>query len=177
MPKIATSYFKSPYGEFIIGDYQGKLCLCDWRFRKMRTTIDARICKYLDTEYSQKSTPLIEETIRQLQEYFRKERKVFELPLLLAGTDFQKEVWTRLLEIPYGETTTYASLSKEMNKELAIRAISSANGANAISILTPCHRVIGSDGKLVGYAGGLETKKKLLHLEGAKLNSNQLNLF
>ena len=92
------------------------------------------------------------------------------------GTDFQKEVWTELIKIPYGESRTYLELSKQLGNELAIRAVASANGANAISIIVPCHRIIGSDGKLIGYAGGLSAKKKLLELEGA-LKTNQLSLF
>ena len=95
---------------------------------------------------------------------------------MLVGSDFQKTVWNTLLQIPYGKTETYLGLSKSMNNEKAIRAVASANGANAFSIIVPCHRVIGSDGKLVGYAGGLSVKKKLLELEGA-LATNQLSLF
>ena len=95
---------------------------------------------------------------------------------MLAGTDFQKTVWQSLLQIPYGKTMTYLDLSRNMGNEKAIRAIASANGANAISIIIPCHRIIGSNGELVGYAGGLPTKKRLLQLESAYINP-QLELF
>ncbi|MBF4983464.1 methylated-DNA--[protein]-cysteine S-methyltransferase [Nonlabens mediterrranea] len=114
--------------------------------------------------------------IEQLEEYFTKKRKHFNIPLLFTGTDFQKEVWNELLNIPYGQTISYLTLSRKLQKEKAIRAVASANGANAISILVPCHRVIATDGKLTGYAGGLTAKKKLLQLEGA-LNRGQLDLF
>ncbi|HIP27800.1 MAG TPA: methylated-DNA--[protein]-cysteine S-methyltransferase, partial [Sulfurovum sp.] len=86
-------------------------------------------------------------------------------PLLMVGTDFQRSVWDGLIKIPYGTTASYLELSKNIDNEKAVRAVASANGANAISILIPCHRIIGSNGDLVGYAGGLSAKKKLLELE------------
>jgi len=95
---------------------------------------------------------------------------------LLVGSDFQKQVWNELLKIRFGQTLSYLELSRNLGNEKAIRAVASANGANAISILVPCHRVIGSDGSLTGYAGGLGANKKLLELEGA-LKSDQLDLF
>ncbi|MCF8381230.1 MAG: methylated-DNA--[protein]-cysteine S-methyltransferase [Bacteroidales bacterium] len=90
------------------------------------------------------------------------ERTEFTIPLLPAGSDFQKKVWNALLQIPYGTTETYLELSKRLSNEKAIRAVASSNGANAIAIIIPCHRIIGSDGKLVGYAGGLEAKRNYL---------------
>ena len=92
------------------------------------------------------------------------------------GSDFQKRVWQELLKIPYGSTASYLTLSQKLGNEKAIRAVASANGANAISIFIPCHRVIGSDGNLTGYAGGIHTKKKLLELESDSANE-QLELF
>jgi methylated-DNA-[protein]-cysteine S-methyltransferase len=100
-----------------------------------------------------------------MKDYFAHERKDFNIPLLTVGTDFQKSVWEGLIKIPYGTTASYLELSKNIGNEKAVRAVASANGANAISILIPCHRIIGSNGDLVGYAGGLPAKKKLLELE------------
>jgi len=154
------------------------LCLCDWRYRKMRQTVDDRITRQLSSAYAIASNPTIANTIKQIDEYLEGTRKEFDLPLLLVGTDFQKRVWNSLQNIPYGTTNTYLGLAKSMNQELAIRAIAAANGANAISIIVPCHRIIGSSGELVGYAGGLETKKQLLSLENPQFqNNNQLSLF
>jgi len=102
----------------------------------------------------------------QLDEYFNKERESFDMLLVMAGTAFQKRVWNALLEIPFGQTVTYKSLTDKLGDPLAIRAVAGANGANKTAILIPCHRVIGSDGKLVGYAGGLWRKKYLIDLEG-----------
>jgi len=165
MSYISIQYYKSPIGELLLGSYDGKLCLADMKYRKMRTTIDTRIQKGLNAEYVEQSSEVIEETIKQMKEYFSGERKEFDIPLLLVGSDFQKSVWEGLMQIPYGSTASYLELSKNIGNEKAVRAVASANGANAIAILIPCHRIIGSDGKLVGYAGGLSAKKKLLELE------------
>lgn len=105
---------------------------------------------------------------RQLQEYLGKWRKSFDLPLRLEGTAFQQEVWRKLQEIPYGETVSYLELARWLGKEKAVRAVGMANGKNPISIVVPCHRVIGADGRLVGYGGGLWRKEWLLELEGGR---------
>ncbi len=166
---LQIQYYKSPVGELVIGDYGGRLCLCDWRYRKQREQIDKRIHSHLNTkDFIEEKTVLIENTIHQLKEYFQQSRTVFDIPMLLCGSDFQKSVWEALLAIPYGETTNYAALSEQMGNLKAIRAVASANGANALSIIIPCHRVIGADGKLVGYVGGLKAKEYLLKLEGAE---------
>lgn len=173
---IKIQYFKTAYGELVIGSFENKLCLCDWRYRKMRANIDNRIKKGLNTEFIEESSEVIEECKTQLNEYFSGKRESFYLPLLMVGTDFQKKVWDALIKVPYSETSSYLDLSKTMGDVKAIRAVATANGANAIAIIVPCHRIIGFDGSMVGYAGGLSTKKKLLELEGA-INKNQLSLF
>ncbi len=131
----------------------------------MRTTVDKRIQKGVNAPYIEEKSPTIEKTILQLQEYFRGERKIFDIPLLLVGTDFQKSVWEALMQIPYGKTASYLDIAKSIGSAKAVRAVASANGANAIGILIPCHRIIGLDGDLVGYGGGLAVKKRLLTLE------------
>ena len=103
--------------------------------------------------------------ILQLDEYFGGMRKAFDLPLNPTGTEFQKRVWNELAKIPYGETRTYKEIAKAMGNENSSRAVGNANNKNPIAIIIPCHRVIGTSGKLVGYAGGLEKKKKLLEME------------
>ena len=159
-----------------MGSYDNKLCLCDSRYRKMRDSIDKRIKTGLNAEYIEESSEIIEETKSQLNQYFEAKRTEFDIPLLFVGSDFQKTVWNALLKIPYGKTDTYLGLSRKIGNEKAIRAVAAANGANAIAIMVPCHRVIGSNGKLVGYAGGLTAKKKLLNIENASLDG-QLRLF
>lgn len=174
--KIQISYFKTPIGELILGSYEDQLCLGDWRYRKMRSTIDARIKSGLNAEYVKGETNIISETKKQLNQYFEKERKEFDIPLLLIGSDFQKQVWKVLQGITFGSAETYLGLSEKLGDKKAIRAVASANGANAISIIIPCHRIIGADGSLVGYAGGIEAKRKLLKLEEILIN-NQFSLF
>jgi methylated-DNA-[protein]-cysteine S-methyltransferase len=110
------------------------------------------------------------EVIRQLQAYFRGELKEFDLPLAMEGTAFQLRVWNELCVIPYGETISYAQLAGRIGNPKAIRAVGSANGSNPIPIIVPCHRVIGSDGSLTGFGGGLATKKMLLELENKQLS-------
>lgn len=114
----------------------------------------------------QKDTPLLKETEKQLLEYLEGKRKVFDVPLNPKGTKFMKEVWTVLQQIPYGETRTYGQIAQRIGKPKAARAVGMANHRNSIPIIIPCHRVIGSNGKLVGYALGMEMKEILLKLEG-----------
>jgi methylated-DNA-[protein]-cysteine S-methyltransferase len=109
--------------------------------------------------------PVLIEAERQLTEYFRHERRTFALPLDFRGADFQKRVWQELLTIPYGETRSYGDIAKRLGNPKACRAVGAANGRNPISIIAPCHRVVGSNGKLTGFAGGLEAKAFLLRLE------------
>ena len=110
---------------------------------------------------------IVFDAFKQLKEYFKRERKEFNLKLEIIGTEFQKRVWRELLKIPYGKTITYNQLAINLGDKKAIRAAAAANGANPLPIVIPCHRVIGSDGNLVGYGGGLEVKQKLLELEGS----------
>lgn len=167
MSRIDILPFSTPFGELVLGSHEGALCLCDWRYRRMREAVDERIRNGLRATFQEGSSPVIEAAIAQLNAYFTGERRTFEVPLRFVGTDFQQRVWQALLQVPYGTTTTYAGLTARVSVPTAIRAVASANGANALSILVPCHRIIGSSGELVGYAGGLPAKRKLLQLEGA----------
>ena len=113
----------------------------------------------------EEETELINKTYKELDEYFRGKRKTFDIPLKIEGTEFQKKVWNALLEIPYGETRSYLEIAKRIDNPKASRAVGMANHNNKIIIIIPCHRVIGSNKKLVGYAGGLDVKERLLKLE------------
>lgn len=166
---IHIQRYQSPCGDLILGSLGNKLCLCDWATEKHRTVVDNRLRRLLRLDYEENTSEVIMEASRQLDEYFRRERTTFEVPLLLVGTEFQKQVWQRLREIPYGTTLPYADLARQLGIPSAIRAVANANGANALSILIPCHRVIGSNHSLTGYAGGLAAKKFLLALESADL--------
>lgn len=119
----------------------------------------------LDDLFEGVEFPLLIKAEKQLQEYFSGHRKSFSMPLDMRGTPFQKQVWTALLDIPFGETRSYGELAKQIGYPAASRAVGAANGRNPISIIVPCHRVIGSSGSLTGFAGGLEIKARLLALE------------
>jgi methylated-DNA-[protein]-cysteine S-methyltransferase len=128
---------------------------------RVRLTIDAQDDRH----------PVLLEAERQLGEYFGGRRKTFALKLDLAGTAFQRKVWNALLTIPFGETRSYAQIARQIGCPAAVRAVGAANGKNPVSIVAPCHRVIGSTGKLTGFAGGLVVKAHLLSLEGAMLST------
>ena len=128
--------------------------------------------------YTENNThPVLLETEQQLKEYFEGKRNSFSLTLYPVGTDFQKNVWNALSGIPYGETRSYGDIARQLGNIKAVRAVGAANGRNPISIVVPCHRVIGASGELTGFAGGLEAKAYLLSLEGVKHGKKQIELF
>ena len=169
MNKISTQNFKTPFGEVILGSFKDRLCLCDWQYRNMRNVIDRRIQTGLDAYYEEEENDVILNAKAQLLEYFRGERKEFDIPIQMVGTPFQQSIWNELMKISYGKIETYLGLSKKISNTKAIRAVAAANGANAIGFFIPCHRIVGSNGELTGYAGGLNVKKKLLQLESEQL--------
>ena len=125
---------------------------------------EGRVHLLLDRE--DPTQPVLVEAGRQLREYFEGTRRTFTVPLDPAGTEFQRRVWNALRTIPFGETRTYADIARQIGRPAAVRAVGAANGRNPLSIVAPCHRVIGSDGRLTGFAGGLDTKAFLLRFEG-----------
>lgn len=174
MNRISVDYYLTPFGELLLGAYNSRLCICDWKYRKQRSLVDARITEGLEATMEPEETEVIVRTKMQLEEYFQGKRKIFDIPLLLVGTDFQKRVWEGLQQIPFGGKETYAGLAARLGDVRAIRAVANANGANALSILVPCHRIVGANGEMVGYAGGITAKKRLLDLEG---KTQQLQIF
>lgn len=165
MKQINIQYYKTKIGELILGSFNNQLCILDFRYRRMRATVDSRIKKGLDADFIEHNDEIQDKTTKQLDEYLTGDRKEFDLPLLMVGTEFQKNVWNTLIKVPYGTTSTYLQLAKDINNQKAVRAVASANGANSIAIIIPCHRIIGSNGELAGYGGGLPVKKRLLKLE------------
>ena len=130
--------------------------------------INLYIRENIEGDYVEKETELISEAYRQLDEYLKGERKEFELPLKAEGTQFQMSVWNALTKIPYGETRSYTDIAVAINNEKAMRAVGNANNKNPIPIFIPCHRVIGANGKLVGFGCGLDIKEILLDIEKNK---------
>ena len=134
----------------------------DKAITEIRYGKDAMACAETD------ATPLLRQAAQQLREYFAGTRREFTLPLAPEGTDFQKKVWEALRTIPYGETRTYKQIAEQIGHNKSFRAVGMANNRNPISVVVPCHRVIGYDGKLTGYAGGLDAKERLLGIEQRK---------
>lgn len=154
------SKLQSPLGPLLLEANDSGLCAL--------TFAAGRRAVRLEPGATQDGAPFTE-TIRQLQAYFRGELEEFDLPLALIGTPFQLRVWERLQAIPYGQTISYGELAEQIGKPKAARAVGLANGSNPIPIIIPCHRVIGSDGRLTGYGGGLSIKEKLLSFESRQL--------
>ena len=165
MKTIAIQYYESPCGTLMLGGINNKLCLCDWIDSRHRKRTDARLQRMLEAEYDIRPSGVVEHAVSELNEYFRGTRTTFDTPLLMTGTDFQKQVWQSLLAIPYGATISYCEEALRIGRPAAVRAVANANGANPVSIFVPCHRVIGSNGSLTGYGGGTSVKQWLLRME------------
>ncbi len=156
---ILTTTVDSPVGPlFIAADAQGLRAI---EFRDNRHPVRR------GDDWRAGDSPLLARARLQLDEYFAGRRRSFDLPLSPQGTPFQREVWTALASIPYGRTLSYAQLAARVGRPAAMRAVGAANGRNPLPIVLPCHRVIGADGSLTGFGGGLPTKQYLLKLEGA----------
>lgn len=169
MNSIETKVIKTPIGELILGSFRDQLCLLDFLHRRMRSTVDRRLRNGLDAEFRSGGSDVVESAVEQLNEYLNHERTTFAIPFLTVGTEFQKSVWRELLEVKFGETASYQEIANRIGKPDAVRAVAAANGANAMSILIPCHRIIGTSGELTGYGGGLAVKKRLLNMESRGL--------
>lgn len=174
---IAATHIETPLGTMIAGATDEGICLFDFEYRKMMPAIQQRITVALNDEFEAAEHPLFAALQQQLDEYFAGTRQVFDLPLVMTGTSFQKRVWQALLDIPYGSKSTYLQQSVTLGDEKAIRAVARANGENCLAIIVPCHRVIGTNGNLTGYAGGLKAKQWLLDHEAKHAGvSHQLSL-
>jgi len=160
MERIST-----PLGPMFAGATDDGICLLEFTDRRMLEKQLATLTRRLDATIIAGTHPHIALLQEQLSEYFAGERREFDLPLVVPGTDFQREVWDSLMQVPYGETWSYAQQAAFMGRPKAVRAVAVANGYNRISIVIPCHRIIGSDGSLTGYGGGLPRKQRLLEIE------------
>lgn len=163
---IHIKYYESPCGRLILGSFKGRLCLCDWQREKRINVVNNRLKRMLKADFKEGTSDVIEQAAQQLDEFFAGKRRAFDIPLLFVGTDFQKTVWNELLKVPFGKTISYREMAERIGYPKAVRAVANSNGANAMAIFAPCHRVIGSDGSLTGFAGGLYAKRRLLELEG-----------
>lgn len=169
MEIIYQKTIQTPLGEMITCAVDQGICLLEFTDRKNIEKQFKALSKTLKAEIVEKEHLHFQQLEEELQEYFEGKRSQFNVPLFITGTEFQEKVWQLLREIPMGETRTYKQQSEFLGNPKAIRAVGTANGINKIAILIPCHRVIGSSGELVGYAGGIWRKQKLLELEKAIL--------
>jgi AraC family transcriptional regulator of adaptative response/methylated-DNA-[protein]-cysteine methyltransferase len=155
----------SPVGDMVAGSSAAGICFLEWHSRGGVETIRQRVEKRYQTNVVDGSHPHLEALERELGDYFDGSLARFTVPVDLRGTAFELQVWKQLLDIPYGQTRSYGDIAQAVGRPLAFRAVGRANGANYISIVVPCHRVIESSGKLRGYGGGLWRKKYLIELE------------
>jgi AraC family transcriptional regulator of adaptative response/methylated-DNA-[protein]-cysteine methyltransferase len=162
---INTIKFKTPLGTMHAAATEEGLCMLEFNGGERMDNELNDLSLLLKAEIVEGDNHVLHETRTQIEEYFDKKRKEFTIPLITPGTEFQRLVWSKLLEIPFGQTRSYKQQSIAVGNLKAIRAVASANGANRIAIIVPCHRIIGDNGSLIGYAGGLPKKQWLLEHE------------
>lgn len=160
-------HIETPLGKMTACATSRGLCLLEFEERESIDKQIGDVLKRLDGNLVEGQNPHLDCAKKELSEYFSGTRKQFTVTLDMVGTDFQKQVWNELLNIPYGQTCSYMQQTKALGDPNKIRAVASANGKNKIAVIIPCHRVIGSDGSLTGYAGGIERKRQLLDLESS----------
>ena len=163
--KINIIRFGTKLGPMVACATKKGICLLEFTDRRMLETEFQDLCIRLDAVILPGENKHIDQVQVQVAEYMEGTRKYFDIPIDVSGTEFQKSVWEILMQIPYGKTWSYKQQAEKLNKPKAVRAVASANKNNRIAVIIPCHRVIGSDGKLTGYGGGLSRKKRLLDLE------------
>ena len=165
MNRINIQRHQIDIGGLLIGSFGDRLCLLWFGTSEIGKAVEDLISKKLDAEFVERNDGVLEKTRKQVNEYLSGNRQEFDIPLLMIGTDFQRRVWKAMIRIPYGATSIYGKIAEDIGIPRAVRAVGGAAGANPVSIIIPCHRVIGSNGGLVGYGGGLLLKKWLLRLE------------
>jgi AraC family transcriptional regulator of adaptative response/methylated-DNA-[protein]-cysteine methyltransferase len=170
---VNIAHIETDLGMMIAAATDKGLCMFEFADYKLLELELRQLATSCNAPLVQGDSPHFETLRKQMEEYFKGERRDFDIPLDLVGTDFQKQVWLALLQIPYGCTTTYAKQARLLGKPSAVRAVANANGKNKISIILPCHRVIGADGTLTGYGGGMWRKKKLLEFEKKNILGNR----
>ena len=162
---IKITRINTPLGEMVAGATEDGICLLEFSDRSELSDEFTDLSRLLNTTIKEGRNRHLLTLKKQLKEYFKGKRKEFSVLLVTPGTEFQQKVWKEIQRIPFGSIKSYAEQAKSLNKPTSVRAVANANGANRISIIIPCHRVIGSDGRLVGYGGGLKRKKWLLDHE------------
>jgi len=171
MTQIYLNRISTPLGPMLAGATEKYLCLLEFEDREILEKQLQRLQNYYAGTVVQDSNGITKQTEAELNEYFTGERKEFTVPLEVTGSEFQKKVWEQLMDIPYGSTRSYKEQAASIGNLKAIRAVATANGSSHIAIIIPCHRVIGSNGSLTGYSGGLWRKRYLLKLERSNVEN------
>ena len=162
---VRVDRMTTPLGPMLVGATEDRLCLLEFVDRRMLPAQVQRLRRRLGAVFVPDRNGIIEQTEEEVGAYFDGMCREFTVPTVAPGTDFQEAVWSALSRIPYGQTVSYSALAADVGRPAAVRAVGTTNGLNALAIIVPCHRVIGADGKLVGYGGGLWRKQRLLELE------------
>jgi AraC family transcriptional regulator of adaptative response/methylated-DNA-[protein]-cysteine methyltransferase len=162
---VTMTRYLSPLGPMLVGATDQAVCLLEFADRRMLQTQLRRLAERLDSSFAPGTNPVIDLAVGELKAYFNGDLDRFTMPIRASGTDFQAVVWDQLLEIPYGTTVSYGDVARALGRASAVRAVARAVGDNRIAIVVPCHRVVGADGRLTGYGGGLWRKQKLLDHE------------
>jgi len=170
---VYITRIQTPLGPMVVGATEEALCLLEFADRRMLETQLKRIRGRMNAVIVPGETEITRLVAEEIAAYFAGELRAFTVPLVTPGTPFQETVWAALQTIPYGVTRSYSQLAKHIGRAKAVRAVANANGANRMAIIIPCHRVVGVDGALMGYGGGLWRKRWLLELEGASSESEQ----
>jgi len=165
----AVTRLSTPLGPMLAAATRDALLLLEFADRRQLASQVRRVVQRAGVVYVPESNPVLERTASELAEYFSGNRRTFTVPIGPLGTEFEREVWGALTEIPFGETRSYAEIARRVGRSTAVRAVGRANGMNAIAVVIPCHRVVGSNGRLVGYGGGLWRKERLLAHERSSL--------
>lgn len=175
--RLYRKVYNAPCGRLVLGSVGEMLCLCDWLDGTHGVSLSATLERHLGIDSVVGSTEVLMRAEQWLDAYFSGVVDAPDLPLMLVGTEFQKRVWNELTGIPSGATITYKELASRVGRPAAVRAVANAVGANRLSVFIPCHRVIGSDNSMTGYAGGIAAKRFLLSLEAGVARSNEHGTF
>jgi len=165
MNAINLQFYKHKYTEFVIGSYNGRVCILDYRYRKQRASLDRKISAALNAKFVYKNDETIEHAISQIDDYFMGMQNNLTFNVLPIGSRFDKQVWNELSSIKSGETSTYSELASKMGPLVSPRNVAISCGLNTLAIIIPCHRVINSNGDIGNYGGGVDMKERLLRLE------------
>lgn len=166
---ILSKRIQTPVGDMVLGSITDKICFLEFYLPERYKEMSGKLRKVFDAELIEGTNDVIEQAEKELQEYFAGKRKNFTVPLDLRGTEFELKIWDQLLKIPYGQVCSYSDIAKRIHNPKSVRAVGGANHSNPVAIIVPCHRVVGKNGSLTGYGGGMDKKRLLLDLESGSI--------